>query len=250
MLHAMPRKRTATAIQTDTPERARTRSESIDGSVAAPTLLQVRLILVRHGDAHASFNGRIAGHLGCSGLTDLGRAQAEALRRRLESTDRLSVDVLVTSEIPRAIETARIIAPALGHRDVPQYCDLCEVHPGEADGVDWAEYSHRFGSFDMVAEPDRPFAPGGDSWNSFHHRVDDVMNRLAAEHPHQVVMAVCHAGVIAASLRIRLGATGGERMARLVPLNTSLTEWDFSETSARWTLRSYNDARHLDRLDV
>jgi probable phosphoglycerate mutase len=245
-----PRKRTATALRTDTPEAARTRSQTIDVTVAAPTLVHVRLILVRHGDAHASFNGRIAGHLGCRGLTDLGRAQAEALRSHLESTGHLSVDALVTSQIPRAIETARIIAPSLGQHDVPQTCDLCEVHPGEADGVDWADYPDRFGSFDMIAEPDRPFAPGGDSWNSFHRRVDDVMNRLAAEHTHQVVVAVCHAGVIAASLRIRLGATGGERMARLVPLNTSLTEWEFGETSARWTLRSYNDARHLDRLDV
>ena len=35
----------------------------------------MRLVLVRHGHAHAGFTGPIAGAVGCAGLTDLGRAQ-------------------------------------------------------------------------------------------------------------------------------------------------------------------------------
>ena len=62
---------------------------------------------------------------------------------------------LLTSLLPRAIETASIIAPALGFEEVPQDCDLCEVHTGEADGLDWADYAERFGSLDMHAEPER-----------------------------------------------------------------------------------------------
>lgn len=206
----------------------------------------MRLILVRHGDAHAGFHGPISGPTGCRGLTDLGRDQAHRLGRRLGRGDGPAVDVLVTSEIPRAIETAEIVAPSIGLVDVPRDCELCEVHTGDADGVDWAEYPQRFGSFDMEAEPDRPFAPGGDSWNGFHNRVDAVMGRLAASHPHLVVMAVCHAGVIAASLRIRLGMSPSANTARLIPTNTGLTEWEFDETTGRWTLRFYDDARHLD----
>lgn len=205
----------------------------------------MKLLLVRHGDAHAGFHGPIGGPKGCRGLTDLGRAQAERLRRHLESSPRLHVDVLLTSEIPRAVETARIIAAAFGQTSLQQDCDLCEVHTGDADGVDWADYPSRFGSFDMMAEPERPFAPGGDSWTSFHRRVDDVMIRLAAQHPRQTVMAVCHAGVIAASVRVRLGATLSGPTARLVPTHTGLTEWHVDEASGIWTLRSYNDARHL-----
>lgn len=158
----------------------------------------------------------------------------------------MRVDTLLASEIPRAIETARIIAPALDSLNVQQDCALCEVHTGDADGVDWADYPSRFGSFDMVEEPDRRFAPGGDSWNSFHQRVDDVMTRLAVEHRQQTVMAVCHAGVIAASLRVRLGATAAAHSVHLLPTHTGLTEWEFDDTLSRWTLRSYNDARHLD----
>lgn len=208
----------------------------------------MRMILVRHGDAHAGFHGPIGGPTGCRGLTDLGRRQAEALRDHLAATRRLGVDLLLTSEIPRAIETATVVAPALGFRDVPRDCDLCEVHTGDADGIDWADYPARFGAFDMVAEPDRPFAPGGESWNGFHERVRATLERLAADHPDRVVMAVCHAGVIAASLRVLLGIAPHPGGARLVPTHTGLTGWDHDPVADRWTLRFYDDTRHLDSM--
>lgn len=206
----------------------------------------MRLVFVRHGDAHSGFHGPIGGPLGCAGLTDLGRDQARRLHDHLAQTRRLAVDHMVTSEIPRAIETANIIAPALGFEQVPQDCALCEVHTGDADGVDWTEYPARFGSFDMTVEPDRPFAPKGDSWNGFHERVATTMTRLAEDHAGQTVMAVCHAGVIAASLRIHFGAVNTPGATRMVPTNTGLTEWERDEDSKVWTLRAYNDARHLD----
>jgi len=206
----------------------------------------MKLIFVRHGDAHAGFHGPIAGPTGCTGLTDLGRSQALRLRDHLMSSQRLRVDHVMTSLIPRAIETAEIAAPALGFTRVERDCSLCEVHTGDADGVDWSDYPTVFGSFDMLAEPDRLFAPNGDSWNSFHQRVGSVMDRLAIDHAGRTVMAVCHAGVIAASLRLHFGAIGHTNAARLIPTNTSLTEWEHDPTSAVWTLRYYNDARHLD----
>jgi probable phosphoglycerate mutase len=205
----------------------------------------MRLIFVRHGDAHAGFHGVIAGRLGCEGLTDLGRTQAEQLRDHLAASGHLRADVLLASELPRAIETARIIAPALGFEDVGQDCDLCEVHTGEADGLPWSEYAGTYGSLDMAAEPDRIFAPGGDSWSSFHERVRRTMYRLANEHVDRTVVAVCHAGVIMASMREILGMPHPGTGARLVPTNTGLTEWEHDASSDVWTLRTYNDASHL-----
>jgi probable phosphoglycerate mutase len=208
----------------------------------------VRLILVRHADAYAGLHGIIAGPLGCRGLTDIGQSQAAALRDRIAATGEPEVDVLLTSLLPRAIETASIIAPALGFDEVPQDCDLCEVHTGDADGLDWAEYTERFGTLDMHAEPERVFAPGGESWNGFHDRVDAAMQRLGREYPGARVMTVTHAGVIAASLRVRFaGRSTG--VARLVPTNTGLTVWDLDDTTHVWTLRTYDDARHLQDLD-
>jgi len=203
----------------------------------------VRLLLVRHGDAHAGFHGPVAGPKGCAGLTPLGRTQAEALRDHLGASGRIEADVLLASILPRAIETAELIAPGLGLELAGRDCDLCEVHTGEADGIAWTAYNETYGSFDMEQEPDRPFAPGGESWNGFHGRVAAVLDRLAREHDGRNVVAVCHAGVIMASMRVLLGILHADISAQLRPTNTGLTEWHHHDGT--WTLRSYNETEHL-----
>jgi probable phosphoglycerate mutase len=205
----------------------------------------MRLVLVRHGEAHAGFSGVIGGRMGCTGLTDLGRRQAEALRDHLEASGRVKPDVLLVSEIPRAIETAQIIAPGLGLEIARHECDLCEVHTGEADGLAWEEYTRRYGSFDMQAEPDRVFAPEGESWNSFHERVHGMLQSLAADHPDETVVAVCHAGVITAAMRCLLGMSHTDGSTQLRPTNTGLTEWEHDAVLDRWTLHTFNETGHL-----
>jgi probable phosphoglycerate mutase len=208
----------------------------------------MQLLLVRHGDAYAGFHGVIGGHHGCRGLTPLGRQQAEALRDHLVDTARVRADVLVASELPRAIETASIIAPALGLSTFGHECNLCELHPGESDGLTWTEYAARYGSFDMEAEPERVFAPGGESWTTFHDRVEGVLTRLAEEFTNETVVAVCHAGVIVASMRLLLGIPHPGSSIRMRPTNTGLTEWEHQPATGLWTLHSFNEASHLFRL--
>jgi broad specificity phosphatase PhoE len=205
----------------------------------------VRLILVRHGDAYAGFDGVISGPRGCKGLTDLGRRQAMALHSYLADTGRIHADVLLASVLPRAIETAQIIAPGLGLTEIQQLCSLCEIHTGEADGLEWTEYAARYGTFDMEAEPDRVFAPGGESWITFNERVHEMLLQLSAEYAGRTVVAVCHAGVIMASLRVLFGMPHPGTGTRLQPTNTGLTEWEHQAESDRWTLRSFNEQAHL-----
>ena len=187
----------------------------------------------------------IGGQTGCTGLTPYGRIQAEALRAHLADSGRVRADVLLASVLPRAIETASIIAPGLGLEIAGHDCDLCEVHTGEADGLTWTEYAARYGSFDMEVEPDRVFAPAGESWNSFHERVGRMLERVARDYESQTVVAVCHAGVIMASMRVLLGIPHPSTGARLRPTNTGLTEWEHDAALDRWTLHSFNDASHL-----
>ena len=210
----------------------------------------MRLILVRHGDAYAGFSGIIGGERGCAGLTPLGRRQAEALRDHLAESGLIEADVLIASTIPRAIETAEIIAPGLGMATFGRQCDLCEVHTGEADGLEWVEYDSRYGGFDMEAEPDRVFAPEGESWNTFHDRVRGALEGLAVEHAGKTVVAVCHAGVIQASVRVLFDIPHPGTGARLRPTNTGMTTWEMDVERGRWTLRTFNDDGHLASLDA
>lgn len=205
----------------------------------------MRLILVRHGDAFAGFHGVIGGPTGCAGLTPLGRLQGEALRDHLAATGRVRADVLLASTLRRAVETAEIIAPGLALEVHGQHDDLCELSPGEADGLEWTEYAARYGGFDMENEPDRVFAPAGESWHGFHERVGSMLRRVADEHAGRTVVAVCHAGVVMASMRLLLQTPLVGTSARLRPVNTGLTEWEHDSDLDRWTLHTFNESVHL-----
>jgi 2,3-bisphosphoglycerate-dependent phosphoglycerate mutase len=212
-------------------------------------LPSTRLVLVRHGQSRATVDQVAGGMRGCQGLTDLGVRQAEALRDRLAATGELGrVTALLSSTLPRALETATVLAPALGHLAIATDPDLCEMNPGEGDGLTWREWGERYGGFDTLADPYRPLAPGGESFAVFQLRVGRTLARLVVEHDGGVVVAVCHGGVIDGSLRIGFGLAwhaGWRAIAE--PANTSLTEWECSteREPRQWRLVRYNDAAHL-----
>ena len=206
-----------------------------------------RLVLIRHGQARAAIEGVVAGHRACRGLTELGRRQAASLRDRLLDTGELEADVLMTSVLPRAIETAEILAPALGNLAMLRDCDLCELHPGECDGLRWEEYRERY-AFDMRAEPERPMSPGGESLSSFQTRVERRLHELVREHTGETCVLVCHGGVVsAATLAFLDHAMHRERPFRLEPSNTSITEWVRPADDAPWLLARFNDTAHLSQ---
>jgi len=210
---------------------------------------ETRLILIRHGESRATVDGVVGGHASCRGLTDRGRRQAGALRERLRSTRELEADVLLTSVLPRAIETAQIVSPAFGDLEPEQDCDLCELHPGECDGLGWADYRERYG-FDMRAEPERPMSPGGESLSSFQARVEARVARVMRDHAGKTVVIVSHGGVVsAASLSFMSHGMHVPRPFRLQAENTSITEWrhgtDARNGAAPWLLVRYNDFAHL-----
>ena len=119
-------------------------------------------MLVRHGEGRANVDGVIAGLSGCAGLTELGRRQVRALNARWAQTG-FQPDVLVSSPVRRARETAEILAASMPRLGVVEDCALCEMHNGEADGLTWQEYDAKYGRFNVIAEPSRPFAPGAES---------------------------------------------------------------------------------------
>ena len=204
-----------------------------------------RVVLIRHGEATCNVVGLVGGRAGCSGLTPTGRQQARALRTRLLGGKELSdAAALYTSVLPRALETAEIAFAGTGlEHDITADCDLCELHPGEADGLTWDEFRHRYGEPDFDADPDQVVAPGGESWRSFVARASGALTRVAEAHPSERVVVVCHGGVIEASLVAFLPVAPDRPRLGLVTEHTSITEWE--RTGDRWRLLRYNDAAHL-----
>ena len=203
-----------------------------------------RLVLVRHGQSRATVDSIVGGEKGCRGLTDTGHRQAAALAARLRHTGELAgADILVSSTLPRAVETAEHLAPVLR---LPPLEDraLCELHPGEGDGLTWAEWDRAYGSFDLGAEPDRPLSPGGESWAEFGSRAREALRTWAARGA--LVVVVCHGGIIEQSMVLGFDLADltppGRHLA--TPPNTSITEWLVAGES--WDLVRYADAAHLD----
>ena len=156
------------------------------------------------------------------------------------------VDVLLASVLPRAVETAERLAPALdlSSTDVIQDCDLCELHPGECDGMTWDEFRRIYGDLDMANNPYTPLSPGGESLAEFHLRVGRTLTRLAIDHEGETVVIASHGGLIYASLVVFLSLPRFGRQAELNPENASITEWA-RVSNGRWRLVRYNDIAHL-----
>ncbi len=206
--------------------------------------MTMRLLLIRHGASHHSDAGLIAMPRGCTGLTDAGVAQVGALARRLAATgEAADCAALLASPVRRARETADLLRPALPAGGVRHAPGLMELVPGVADGLTLARYRAAYGDWDPVALPDRPTAPGGESWSRFLARVRATLDGLAARHDGETVVAVTHAGFIMATVLVAFAIPRPGTGAWLAPAHTGLTEWRVAD--GRWELARYNDTAHL-----
>lgn len=220
--------------------------------------MQTTIYLIRHGEAHCNVNpgGPTAGIMGDLGLTELGRRQAERLRDRLASGE-IAADVLIASTLPRARQTAEILAPAL---DLPITFDdeVQEMRVGEADGMLWTEMQARYGVPNYRKDPYRPLAPGGENWGQFVLRVGTALDRIAREHEGKTVVVVTHGGFIDASFLVHFGiGTLVQPPFELYTYNTAITQWerhahddDGTNGLARWRLVRYNDDMHVRDIVV
>jgi probable phosphoglycerate mutase len=210
-----------------------------------------RIVLVRHGESVAQERQIVGGHEGCEGLSDLGRRQAQSLHDRLKATGELrEATALYASLMPRAMETAEIIAPAIGDHDIVQECDFCEHHPGEGDGLSWEEFERLYPAPDAW-DPDLRRTPSGETWNEMHARVSRGLDAIIDRHAGELVVVACHGGVIVQSMWRWMGiAPGGGDRAWFSPANTSITEWrfarnPFNKRTMPLELVRFNDHSHL-----
>jgi probable phosphoglycerate mutase len=152
---------------------------------------------------------------------------------------------LYASVLPRAVETAELLRPAVGDGSarVVTRRDLSELDPGEADGLCWPEMVERFGVPEWDVDPDTLIAPGGESWAGFVVRASGAVRELAERHPGELVVAAVHAGVIESTVIafLQLPRDVTRRgWARIV--HGSLTEWEWVPAESRWVLIRFNDA--------
>ena len=162
-----------------------------------------RLYLMRHGAvSYFTADGRPVDPDAVS-LNDEGRAQAEAARALLED---VTFDRVLASDLPRTIETARIVAPGAALEEWPE---LHELRGDRLSGIPVEELESEFvHAFRGVVPNDKRFL-GGETVGELFDRVLPALERLLADGSWDTTLAVLHGAVNRAILSYALT---GERM--------------------------------------
>jgi probable phosphoglycerate mutase len=138
-------------------------------------------LIARHGQSLLNVQGLVNGDPARDqGLSDLGRQEAEGLGRQIAA---VAVDLCVTSEFPRAQETARI---ALGRAPDVVDRELDDIQVGELEGRTLADYR----AWKRGHTRDDAF-PGGESLNDAARRYADAFERVLARQE-ATILVVCH----------------------------------------------------------
>ena len=200
---------------------------------------ETKLIVVRHGETLWNREKRMQGTTDTP-LSDVGRAQAQALGRRLSGQD---FTALYASDLARARETASIIAEHTGRKLLTD-AQLRERSFGIFEGLTAAEIQERFpGEHARFVSRDPDYeVPGGESARDFAGRCLGCLSEIAGRHRGEEIVVVTHGLVLDSLYRAAKGLGPGE--PRPVPLiNASLNF--FGHGAGRWRLVLWGDVNHL-----
>jgi probable phosphoglycerate mutase len=172
-------------------------------------------------------------------LTPEGREQARAAHELLAE---ITFDRVITSGLPRTVETARIVAPA---REPEAWPELREIESGRLGEIPEDQLEAVFtGAWRDVVPEDTPFL-GGETIRSLLDRVLPAVDRLLADGEWDVVLLVLHGAVNRAILSHAL--TGGR--AFLGNLEQSPACINVLDVGDDWVVRAVNhtpyDPAHL-----
>ncbi|MCL6423887.1 histidine phosphatase family protein [Brachybacterium sp. JHP9] len=139
--------------------------------------------LVRHGQTDYNARNLFQG----SSDIPLNATGIEQAHRALDHVPDLDWDLVVSSPLQRAEQTARIIGEDHGIPFGGTFADLSEIDWGEAEGRDVAEMEALY--------PDRSF-PGREDHQHVADRGYDALERLADLYPGKRILVVAHGTII------------------------------------------------------
>jgi probable phosphoglycerate mutase len=203
------------------------------------------LILTRHGEAYCNVARVAGGDHCCTGLTRRGRHQVELLAARLQAEE--PCHVLYATSRRRTQESAGILSATL-NLAVNIEPGLSGPHHGEADGQPWDEIKAAFGG-PPQSDPDRPYAPGSETWNQYLARTSAALADVVQRHHGQRILIAGHGETADAAAMLFLGLAPGfcTRIGFEIG-QAALSRWHMQRNrlgQELWILAAHNDTRHL-----
>ncbi|MEJ8639078.1 histidine phosphatase family protein [Streptomyces sp. MS2.AVA.5] len=212
-------------------------------------MITTELVFVRHGQAQCNADGLVGGPRTCTGLTNLGYAQAEQAARRL-ATEHLKrpFDMVYAGPRIRLVQTGEIIAQTL---QIPLHFDDRLDGPvhGDADGKPW-DAVKTAANGGPHAHPDTPWAAGSDTWNGYLKRASKNLSQFIEENEGKRIVFAAHGETVITAhtllLDIPIGSPAG-----FTHNHASITRWQHHRNrlgQTRWMLDRHNDTEHLSLL--
>jgi len=200
---------------------------------------RTQIIIVRHGQTEWNIRGIRQGYLD-SPLTAKGLAQAKALGQRL---GRERFTKLYSSDLGRAVQTAREISNVTGHEIVTDP-RLRERHLGIFQGLDGEEIVAKYPEERRLMRSEGPgyVIPGGESMVQQVERNMACLNELAARHEGEQIVVVTHGGVVSGFFRYTLEISL-EAPRRFEFVNAGINV--FAREEGNWMLLTWGDVSHL-----
>ncbi|MGY1594211.1 bifunctional RNase H/acid phosphatase [Geodermatophilus sp. SYSU D00708] len=195
--------------------------------------------LLRHGRTEHTPERRYSGRNDLP-LSATGRAEAQAAAKRAEE---LGIEVVVSSPLRRARETAEVVAGVLG-LDVQYDDDLVELDFGRLEGLtaDEARRAHPLATR-RFAEDVTVAAPGGESVADVAQRVGRARARILREHAGRTVLVVSHVTPI--KLMLAAGLDVPDDVVHRVFLEAASFCTVAWSSDGRSSVRLVNDTGHL-----
>jgi len=201
---------------------------------------KTRLIFVRHAEAEGNksrhFHGWTDSH-----ITEKGHIQAKLVAERLKEMD---IDVLYSSSLTRALETARYIAKA---KNLPiiRTDKLKEINGGEWENLTWSELEKRWPKDYETWEntPHKHQMPGGESMVQFQERLVDEVMHIINQNIGKNICIVTHGTAIRALICFFRACTLEEMINVAWCDNTAITIIDYED--GRFSTVVEGDSTHL-----
>lgn len=189
----------------------------------------IHITFMRHGRSLADDEGKFEGRYD-SPLTDVGKEQAKK-RATGWLNDGVTFNLVITSSLQRAYESAEIIATIL-NAPIETDSSWMEMDNGELAGLTFAEGDQSFPK-PLFRNPYEPIARTGESEIRLHSRASLAVEQLVLRGPGRYLV-VAHGGILNAAFRVIMGAP--------VPVNYTGIWFALGDTG--YAVFSYNFAHH------
>ena len=137
--------------------------------------------MFRHGQTEWNINLRLQGTADIP-LNQDGISQVEQASARIGSWD-----VLLSSPLRRAVESAKILSRSTG-LDLGISEVLLERSFGIGEGMTYQQWQHRYSKLDFI--------PGAESERSVFNRSQKLLDQIQADYPGKKVLVVTHGALI------------------------------------------------------